>query len=287
MIYILGLLAKVAHVNCSWVQSLGDESESSFNVKDAQQTLSAIPMIVVVNLCFSLCYNSMNNAFPSQACQMDVRLAGGQLNGAFYNISDALAIVIFTPIFESCLFPLIGRLKGSPVRLGQKIVAGLIVAAMSNLSAAFLEYQRRSAPYLCDAGFSQCAPNYSEDGLRGTRMKDISGFWIFLPFILVGISEILVNPCMYCFCYESAPPQVRSLLQAFNLFFSGSVSNAFTAVVSKLLYPNDLDLGSLEHYYLANTSAAVLGILLYFTITRCKPKASKAQELHGICEPAA
>ena len=238
-------------------------------------------MIVVVNLCFSLCYNSMNNAFPSQACQMDVRMGSAQLNGAFYNISDALAIVIFTPIFESCLFPLIGRLKGSPVRLGQKIVAGLVIAAMSNLSASFLEYQRRSAPFLCDAGFSLCAPHYTEDGLRGTRMKDISAFSIFLPFILVGISEILVNPCMYCFCYESAPPQVRSLLQAFNLFFSGSVSNAFTAVVSKLLYPNDLDVGRLELYYFANASAALAGILLYFAITRCG-KSSKAKELHEI-----
>lgn len=86
----------VAHVNCSWVRSLGDESQHqhsrSFNVKEAQQSLSALPMIVVVNISFSLCYNSMNNAFPSQACQMDVRLGSSQFNGAFYNISDALAI---------------------------------------------------------------------------------------------------------------------------------------------------------------------------------------------------
>ena len=34
---------------------------------------------------------------------------------------------------------------------------------------------------------------------------------------------------MYCFSYEAAPVEVRSLLQAFNLFFQGSVSNAFTA----------------------------------------------------------
>ena len=239
----------------------------------------------------------MNNAFPSQACQMDVRLGSSQFNGAFYNISDALAIVIFTPIFETCVFPLISRLKGSPVRLGQKILAGLVIAAASNISAAWLESKRREAPYLCEAGFSQCAPGYTQDGLEGTRMKDISAFWIFIPFILVGISEILVNPCMYCFCYESAPAQVRSLVQAINLFFSGSVSNAFTAVVSKLLYPNDLDSGGLEHYYFVNASMAVAGILAYFAVTRCGSKQSmrsedevngvngvNALELAGICE---
>jgi dipeptide/tripeptide permease len=248
-------------------------------------------MIVVVNISFSLCYNSMNNAFPSQACQMDVRLGSSQFNGAFYNISDALAIVIFPPIFETCLFPAISKLKGSPVRLGQKIVAGLVVACISNVSAAWLESKRRDAPYLCgDAGFSQCAPHYTQDGLEGTRMKDISAFWIFIPFILVGISEILVNPCMYCFCYASAPAQVRSLVQAINLFFSGSVSNAFTAVVSKLLYPNDLDSGHLENYYLVNASMAVAGILAYFAVTRCRSGSEINEgrvnelELDGICE---
>ena len=129
--------------------------------------------------------------------------------------------------------------------------------------------KRRAAPPLCDVGFSQCAPGYSEDGLAGTRMRDISGFWIFLPYILVGIAEILVNPCLYCFSYESAPPQVRSLLQAVNLFFSGSVSNAFTAIVSKLLYPDDLDTGHLEYYYAVNMLLALVGIGLYFSVTRC------------------
>ena len=278
-------------MNCSWIQSIGDESSHSFNVNEAQQTLAAIPLIVVVNICFSLCYNSMNNAFPSQACQMDVRFGSSQLNGAFYNISDALAIVIFTPIFESCLFPMIARIKGSRVSHGQKIIAGLIIASVSNISAAILEYKRKEAPFLCgDVGFSQCAPGYTEDGLQGTRMRDISAFWIFLPFTLVGISEILVNPCMYCYCYESAPAQVRSLLQAFNLFFSGSVSNAFTAVVSKLLYPNNLDSGSLEYYYFANAGAAVAGIALYFLVSCSRPKpaplASQVKELDGICGQA-
>mmetsp|Transcript_7022 Transcript_7022/g.16230 ORF Transcript_7022/g.16230 Transcript_7022/m.16230 type:complete len:606 (+) Transcript_7022:75-1892(+) len=270
---VLGSLAcvflVVANVQCSWVQKLGDEAKNSFNKGEAERTYAAIPVIVVVNLSFSLCYNSMNNAFPSQACQMDVRVGKMQFNGAFFNIADALAIVIFTPLFESLVYPVIAWLKGSTVSLGQKMVAGLLVAATSNLAAAVLEIQRRSAPLLCDVSFSKCAPGYTEDGLQGTRMRDISACWIFLPYILVGIAEILVNPCMYCFSYESAPLEVRSLLQAVNLFFSGSVSNAFTAIVSNLLYPDDLDSGHLEYYYFVNMILAIAGVGLYFSVTRC------------------
>ena len=191
----------VANVNCSWVKELDDKEMKDvkdakiFSVKEAQQTFSAVPVIVVVNIAFNLCYNSMNNAFPSQACQMDLRIGKGQLNGAFFNIADAIAIVVVTPIFESCLYPMVARMKGSNVRLGQKIIAGLIFACISNLAAAVLEIYRKQAPALCDAGFSQCAPGY-DDGISGTRMRDISAFWIFIPFALVGIAEVLVNPCV-------------------------------------------------------------------------------------------
>ena len=191
----------VANVNCSWVKELDDKEMKDvkdakiFSVKEAQQTFSAVPVIVVVNIAFNLCYNSMNNAFPSQACQMDLRIGKGQLNGAFFNIADAIAIVVVTPIFESCLYPMVARMKGSNVRLGQMIIAGLIIACISNLAAAVLEIYRKQAPALCDAGFSQCAPGY-DDGISGTRMRDISAFWIFIPFALVGIAEVLVNPCV-------------------------------------------------------------------------------------------
>ncbi|CAE7196510.1 NPF8.1 [Symbiodinium microadriaticum] len=268
----------VANLNTHWVKELSDEAKDDFGVEDARATFGALPMIVIVNIAFNLCYNSMNNAFPSQACQMDLRIGSMQLNGAFFNIADAFAILVFTPLFESCLYPVIARMKGSPVRLGQKIVAGLLVACSSNLVAAALEIRRRDAPYMCDAEFSQCAPGYTEDGLHGTRMKDISAFWIFMPFTLVGIAEILVNPCMYCYSYEAAPMQVRSLLQAINLFFQGSVSNAFTSVVTKLTYPNDLDSGHLENYYYVNAALAVGGILLYFAVARrcCHGKGVRA-----------
>eukprot|EP00931_Biecheleriopsis_adriatica_P013926 TRINITY_DN11545_c0_g1_i2.p1 TRINITY_DN11545_c0_g1~~TRINITY_DN11545_c0_g1_i2.p1 ORF type:complete len:680 (-),score=121.39 TRINITY_DN11545_c0_g1_i2:41-1909(-) len=264
------LLLIGTNLRTRWVQPLKEEDED-FNVKDAQKFFAAIPMIIIVNIGFNLAYNAMNNAFPSQACQMNTMIGGSQLNGAFFNLADAIAIIVFTPIFESCLFPLIARCQGGPVRFGQKIIAGLVIAALANLVAAILEIQRRSAPFLCDAdvGFSKCAPGYTDNGAQGTRMRDMSAFWIFIPFGLMGIAEILVNPVMYCFSYEAAPVKVRSLMQAINLLFNGSVSNAFTAVVSQATYPNDLDTGHLENYYYINIFMAFVGLIAYFLMTRC------------------
>ena len=109
-------IPEVANVNCTWVQEL--KQEVNFGAKDARRTFAAIPTIIVVNIAFNLCFNSMSNAFPSQACQMDLRIGSMQLNGAFFHVADAMAVVIFTPIFEFCLYPVIARVKGSPVRFG-------------------------------------------------------------------------------------------------------------------------------------------------------------------------
>lgn len=261
----------VSNLSTKYIQPMPKTARSDFSVEEVRQTFAMVPLILVLNIGFNLAYNAMNNAFPSSACQMDLMVGGSQLNGAFFNIADAIAIIVFTPVLESCLFPLIAKLKGSPVRLGQKVISGLLIAALSNGIAAYLEVQRRAAPYLCgpNAQFSKCAPGYESDPPAGTRMKQYSAFLIFIPFGLVGVAEVLVNPCLYCFSYEAAPPKVRSVAQAFNLFCMGCVSNAFTAVVTQATYPEDLDEGNLEYYYFVNIVLAFVGILLYFVLTRC------------------
>merc|ERR1712060_882198 len=274
----------VANLNTKYIKDMPaktgksvGEDEEEFGAEECREALAIVPLLIVVNIGFNLAYNAMNNAFPASACQMNTLLGGEQLNGAFFNIADAIAIIVFTPLFESFLYPVLARMKGSPVRIGQKIVAGLVIAALSNMVAAWLEITRRKKDYLCPATFgmdvfSKCAPGYGDDGEEGTRMKDMSAFWIFVPFTLVGIAEILVNPCMYCFAYSAAPAKVRSLVQAFQLFCQGCLSNAFTAVVMSTTYPDDLDAGNLEVYYYINTIFAILSILLYFWLTRCFPK---------------
>jgi len=247
----------VAHQNNSWIKSLPKARATNFTLEEVRAGFATVPLIIVVNVSFNLAYNAMNNAFPSQACQMNTLVGGSQLNGAFFNLGDAIAIILFTPLFESIALPLIGRLKRSPVRLGQKICCGLLVAASGNLVAAWLELERKRSPLMCWEPISECAPN-------GIHMRDMNAFWMFIPFALIGAAEILVNPCMLCYCYLAAPPKVPSMAQAINLFFQGSVSNAFTATVTRYFFPNDFDSGHLEYFYFANVICALVGVLIYY-----------------------
>merc|ERR1719277_43560 len=205
----------------------------------------------------------MAAAMPAQACQMNCFYSGdNQLNGAFFNLGDAVAIVIFAPIFDTLVYPMWAKCQGKNVSLGQKLVAGLFCAAASNVVAALLESARKAAPLMTNRPFTDCSPG------QDIYMNNISAFWMFIPFGLVGFGEILVMPSMYHYAYEAAPKKVRAAVQAFNLVAQGCLSNAFSAALSRAFVPDNLNKGNLNVYYYVNVVVALVGIALYAVFRR-------------------
>merc|ERR1712224_309625 len=144
-----------------------------------------------------------------------------------------------------------------------------------------VETARKAAPELSGKdGRSTCF-----DG----QMRSISAFWILVPTCIMGVSEILCTPAMYHFAYASAPQRTRSVTQAFNLLSTGSISGAFTSVLSRMLMPDDLDKGSIVPFYTWNIVFAIIGALLYLLMTSKGPSmvrtvapTARTEELTGI-----
>eukprot|EP00124_Ichthyophonus_hoferi_P001542 Ihof_evm1s83 gene=Ihof_evmTU1s83 len=194
------------HQDNEYLNDIPEEPSGMITVCEVKAMLDTVPTLLVVNIAFSICYNQLNGAFQAQACQMNLIVGSGQINGAFFNIGDCFAIIAFTPLYEMVILPMIARLKGSNVTGMQQLVAGLSVSALAMFVAAGLEYARRAAPVLVNEANSNCAP-------PGVPMSDISGFLMFIPFALIGVGEVLVNPYMYYFAYVQTPPRARSLSQ--------------------------------------------------------------------------
>lgn len=139
-------LIVTAHMNNDYMEAIEDHPSGILTCQEGRDALETVPTLLVVNVCFSIVYNQMNGPFQSQACQMDLYIGGTQLNAAFFNIADCIAIIIFVPLLENIAFPLIARAKGSPVTLNQKLLAGLAVAGLAMVVATGLEYLRRAMP---------------------------------------------------------------------------------------------------------------------------------------------
>jgi len=253
----------VAHRTNDW---LGDAD-------GVTQCLDCIPTLLVGNITFNVLYNTMASVFYSEACQMDTRLGSAanstQLNGAFFNLGDAFAIIVFTPVIDWIIRAL-QKSTGKTVTLNMKLYAGIAFAVGSQLLAAAFEYARKSAPVLPIP--SHCAP-LEGDGSGHVHMSGFSAFWMTIPYAMIGIGEVLVNPVLQHTAYEGAPASMRSMLQAFNLFAMGGMPNAVSSglsLITQQYTPNNLNDGNLPMVYYINAIFAALGCGLYYWVSKAR-----------------
>eukprot|EP00449_Zooxanthella_nutricula_P001880 CAMPEP_0198507316 /NCGR_PEP_ID=MMETSP1462-20131121/12234_1 /TAXON_ID=1333877 /ORGANISM="Brandtodinium nutriculum, Strain RCC3387" /LENGTH=562 /DNA_ID=CAMNT_0044236559 /DNA_START=61 /DNA_END=1745 /DNA_ORIENTATION=+ len=145
---VLGLVScvclVVAHLDNRWIKPLPASRGTTFTVAEVRKGLATMPFLIVINVAFGMPVHSVNAAMPSQGCQMNTMVGGSQMNGVFFRLFNGLSVVVFTPVFEAALLPALGRVQGSPIRAGQKLVAGMLLGALGNAAAAALEMRRRA-----------------------------------------------------------------------------------------------------------------------------------------------
>lgn len=231
----------LGHMNNDWMVEFAEEIQGAgVTLLDAKKTVRLVPQMLLINIGFNIPYNAMNNAYPALACQMDLRLPWNdttQLNGAFTNLGDCLAIIVGVPIIESIVYPIIEKRRGRAIPRKAKYIVGFTFAILANGVAIILEDIRRTRGFVPGPdGVSKCAPSALQ-----IHMSKMSCFYAFIPMFMTGIGEILVNPVVYEFAFAEAPSQLLSVVQAFNLVVAGSISNCITGPLSILVFPDNLN----------------------------------------------
>eukprot|EP00471_Norrisiella_sphaerica_P006960 CAMPEP_0184491068 /NCGR_PEP_ID=MMETSP0113_2-20130426/19537_1 /TAXON_ID=91329 /ORGANISM="Norrisiella sphaerica, Strain BC52" /LENGTH=665 /DNA_ID=CAMNT_0026875263 /DNA_START=109 /DNA_END=2106 /DNA_ORIENTATION=- len=259
--------------------------ENSHDIANAKELWRVMPPVLCATS-FWVAYGQMSGNFYAQSCQMDLRVGSSQLNAAVLNVGDCIAIVVCIPLFDTFLYPLIERVKGSKFTLLQKMASGFVVSTLALLAAAFIEIKRRDSgvPDFMSPGasYSNCAPVYSDSnpdtcaqddsGFLGkkTCMSNMSVFWMAIPYFLIGVSECLISVQVYELCYTEIPVEMRSSAQAINLFTTGLASAiaAGLTVAFQVDIPNDLNKGHLERVYFTIAAIQFLTFLIFIYVTR-------------------
>jgi len=245
----------VGHTKNDWIRDLASPIPgAAVTAQDIRQTMALVPQLLLVNIGFNVCYNAMNNAYPALACQMDLDVFGTQLNGAFTNLGDCLAIIIGVPIIEGLVMPFLEKRLGRRISRNTKYIWGFSLAILANASAVGVEYIRRQADFkLGVEGVSLCAPPIDPP----IHMSNVSCFLAFIPMVITGIAEILVNPVIYQFAFIAAPPQLISVVQSFNLVVAGAISNAITGPLANAVFPTNLNQPQDPHWGQCNVTDTV------------------------------
>eukprot|EP00123_Amoebidium_parasiticum_P014396 comp22481_c0_seq1/m.33895 comp22481_c0_seq1/g.33895 ORF comp22481_c0_seq1/g.33895 comp22481_c0_seq1/m.33895 type:complete len:618 (-) comp22481_c0_seq1:1123-2976(-) len=254
-----------------WVNSIGDIANNCLTVAEARQVFSTMPIILVANLSFTLLQESFTGPFVVQACHMDLRIGGGQLNATFLYAIITLTVGVFTPLLHEIVWPAWGRLRGRPVCVWDKLLVAFITGISSLAIAVAMEYARRAHPLLPMAkeNISLCAGNK----LDPVVMTDMSIWWMLFAIVPLGISLTCFYPTLLAFAYEENPPRARNFAQAFNLFSASGLPNILAACLTHVLrkyLPNNLDKGKghVEYFHYVAIGVMLVGMPLSWYICR-------------------
>ncbi|CDK24969.1 unnamed protein product [Kuraishia capsulata CBS 1993] len=193
-------------------------------VLDVKQTVNACKIFLYLPI-YNLCDSGIGSVETSQAGSMDT---AGVPNDLFNNFNP-LAIIIFIPFLDYVLYPLLRKYKldFKPV---YRIAVGFIFGALSQVAGAIIQWKiYTTSP--CGYYATTC-----DETSPITAWQEVS------VYILSGVSECFVMTTSYELAYTRAPPQMKSLVMAINLFtmaLSSALGEAITPALNDphLIWP--------------------------------------------------
>ncbi|KAL4934667.1 putative MFS peptide transporter [Aspergillus undulatus] len=190
-----------------------------------------------------LAYGQMISNLTSQAATMELH---GIPNDILNNL-DPLALIIFIPIMDQLIYPLIRKMGFNFTPL-KRIYVGYMVASASMVSATVTQHYIyiRSPCHNRASSCDQPAP---------------INVWVqTVSYVLIALSEIFTSITGYEYAYTKAPRNMKSLVQSLYLFM-----NAFSAAVQQGLTALSADPLLKWNYGFVAVLAFVGGHLFYWT----------------------
>ncbi|KZZ93875.1 Oligopeptide transporter [Moelleriella libera RCEF 2490] len=220
-------------------------------VDELKRALMACKVFVFYPV-FWVCYGQFSSNFVTQAGQMNV---GGLPNDFMQNF-DPLSILIFTPILEKLVYPIL-RKRGIELRPIARITIGFWFAALCLAYAAIVQKLIYSAgpcyefPRECAAG--QLADNKSLPNNIHVAVQTPA-------YVFIGISEIFISVTGLEYAYTKAPPSMKSFVQSLYLF-----TNAFASAIAEALVPVAKNPKFIWMYTGVGVAAFITGCVFWLT----------------------
>lgn len=192
---------------------------------------------------FFLAYNQMPSNLVTQASTLQRH---GVPNDIIQNLNP-ISIVIMIPIFDHVIYPTLRRfnIAFTPIK---RMTFGFYMAAVSMVAAAVMQY------YIYKTGPCGWYPN-----TEGCRPAPINVWAQCVPYILVGIAEILTNITSYEYAFSKAPENMKSLVMSINLFMS-----AVSSAIGQAFVPLAADPNLIWNYTVVTGIAIVGGTAFWF-----------------------
>ncbi|GIK04271.1 hypothetical protein Aspvir_008350 [Aspergillus viridinutans] len=193
-------------------------------------------------------YGQFSGNFVTQAAQME---GHGIPNDLMQNF-DPISIIIFIPILETLVYPLMRRLhiRFRPIT---RISLGFIVASLAMMYAAIVQH------LIYSAGPCYDQPLCDASKIDGTAQGNHVHIAIQTPaYMFIGISEIFASVSGLEYAYTKAPPSMKSFVQSMYL-----LTNAFGSALAEALTPAAFDPAILWMFVGLACASFLVGIIFW------------------------
>ncbi|KAG2488532.1 hypothetical protein HYH03_012852 [Edaphochlamys debaryana] len=269
-------------------------------VEEVKMVLRLMPVFFTTMLYWTI-YTQMGSFFVQQGNLMDrtvhlpYTVTPARPNGLTFVVPSAsmslfntVSIIALIPIYDKFVEPAIARCRGK-ITLLQRIGWGMILAVLSMLVAAWVEWHRLASLHTCiGAAEAEMAAaeargqDFSAAAPGPASSCSLSVFWQAPQYLIVGASEVLASIGQLEFFYDQAPDVMRSCSMALQLastaigsYMSGVivllVQVASPAVAGRQWLPRDLNTGRLDLFFLfmallmALSTAAFVAVAMNYT----------------------
>ncbi|CAN0906505.1 Protein NRT1/ PTR FAMILY 8.1 [Linum grandiflorum] len=221
-------------------------------------------------IALSISFAQMSTFFVSQAAIMQRKLGGGsnfEIPAGSVPVFAAINALFLVPVYEKMIVPSLRKRTGHPRGLTslQRMGVGLFISIFATLAAAIVEKRRRESQ----------------------NRADMTVFWLFPQFFLVGSAEVFTYVGQLEFFYDEATDGTRSISSAMFLAEIGIGSWLSTAIVKIIgsatggeetgWLRNKLNDSKLDYFYWVLTVINGVNFIVYLLVAwRYKGRVSVA-----------
>ena len=195
-------------------------SYSSWEVEDVKRVYRLLPIFGSFIFYWTI-HAQMGTSMIYQGENMDIQTNGFDIPIALLPVLDPLCILVFVPIIDKLVYPLLAKFEICPGQL-QRIGFGMIMATASMVWAGGLEWFR----------VNQCCMYQDrEHNKNGTQVANITIFYQVPQYTLIGLSEIFTGVTGLELMYTEAPQSLQGVMMGVFLLSVGLGNYAGAALV--------------------------------------------------------
>ncbi|KAG9956349.1 MFS general substrate transporter, partial [Aureobasidium melanogenum] len=154
-----------------------------------------------------------DNGIGSAASYLTTMLTTNGVPNDVISNFNSLSIIMMAPVLNYGLYPLLRKwhIRYGPVA---RMTTGLALSTLGGIGYTVLNsYAYKLGPCGKYGSSETCV-----DANGVSLVAPITIWWVAIPYAIGGISELFINVPAYGIAYSRAPPNMRGLVSAINLF---------------------------------------------------------------------